>query len=248
VEIFACAGGYDPAFANRTISANDEPLGISSELLVDLHCHTSEGSDDSDLSLERLALTAAARGLDAVCVTDHDAFASEQALKAVGNRAGILLLPGTEINTDAGHVLVFGLTEYRFGFHHPDRLASAVAEANAAMVLAHPYRRALPPGSGFSKSESSAAFSRGMARAVNNPLLGCVDAVEALNGRALAREAEFARAFAASVGIPSVGGSDAHREEGVALCATRFADPVADVAGLIQALKMGNFEPVRLRN
>ena len=115
-------------------------------MLIDLHCHTALRSDDSAASLASLAEVAAARGLDGLCVTDHDAFWPPADLVPVARESGILVIPGCEINTDAGHVLAFGLEEYRFGLHHPEVLAEEVRAAGGAMVLAHPYRRVLPFG------------------------------------------------------------------------------------------------------
>ncbi len=52
-----------------------------------------------------------------------------------------MVLPGCEINTDNGHVLIFGLDRYVFGLHKPDFLVDAVRQRNGAIIAAHPYRR-----------------------------------------------------------------------------------------------------------
>ena len=41
-------------------------------MLIDLHLHVLPHSTDSFLSLEGAVLKAKERGLDAICVTDHD--------------------------------------------------------------------------------------------------------------------------------------------------------------------------------
>ena len=81
-----------------------------------------------------------------VCITDHDQFWTPDELEVASGDSGVVLIPGSEINTDAGHVLCFGVTEYIFGFHRPEKLAAAILAANGAAIYAHPYRRNLPPG------------------------------------------------------------------------------------------------------
>ena len=41
-------------------------------MLVDMHLHECTYSSDSKISLEEIVTTARGRGLDAVCITDHD--------------------------------------------------------------------------------------------------------------------------------------------------------------------------------
>ena len=41
-------------------------------MLVDMHLHECTYSSDSRISLEEIVTIARGRGLDAVCITDHD--------------------------------------------------------------------------------------------------------------------------------------------------------------------------------
>lgn len=218
--------------------------------LVDVHCHTAGPSPDSALSLSQALSDAARAGIDALCLTEHDAFwrPEELADQAGSNdRDGspdagncrVKVIPGAEINTDCGHVLVFGLTAYRFGFHHPLDLARAVQGAGGAMILAHPYRRALPPD----VMPNSTAWDAALGMALESPLLKLVDAVEVMNGRGSDTENQFAAALARAASLPGLAGSDAH-QLGVAGCAvTEFYQPVRNVEDLIRALKSGSFRP-----
>ncbi len=206
-------------------------------MLIDLHCHTVDKSDDSALTLPAIGRLARDRGVEAVCITDHDAFWRPHALDQAGKDAGVLFIPGAEINTDAGHVLVFGLSQYRFGYHHPARLIEAVAQAGGAAILAHPYRRALPPGIG----PGSPGFAAAVERARSNPLLAVVDALEVLNGRGTDAQNEFSASLAEALGMPETGASDAHAEADFSAAATEFERPVSGVDDLIRELKAGRF-------
>ena len=212
-------------------------------MLIDLHCHTADKSDDSALTLPAIGRLARDRGVDAVCITDHDAFWEPDALTRAGKDAGVLFIPGAEINTDAGHVLVFGLSEYKFGYHHPERLIEAVAQAGGATILAHPYRRALPRGIGT----GSPGFTAALERARSNPLLGLVNAIEVSNGRGTDEQNEFSVSLAEALGMPGTGASDAHAAADFGVAATEFERPVSGVDDLIRELKAGRFRPVSFR-
>lgn len=216
--------------------------------LVDIHCHTAGMSLDSSLSLSQALLDAARAGVDALCLTEHDAFWRPEDLADqagsndrdgspdAGNRR-VKVIPGAEINTDCGHVLVFGLTAYRFGFHHPLDLARAVQREGGAMVLAHPYRRALPAG----VTPNSAEYDAALRNALENPLLKVVDAVEVRNGRGTQVETQFASDLARAAGLWGVAGSDAHQAGETGRIATQFDHEVHNAEDLIAALKSGGF-------
>lgn len=214
--------------------------------LVDIHCHTAGMSPDSSLSLSQALSDTATAEVDALCLTEHDAFwrpeelASHEPSGAAGG-ARVIVVPGAEINTDAGHVLVFGLESYRFGFHHPVELAEAVKRDGGAIVLAHPYRRTMPPD----VLPNSAAWDAALAAALANPLLKLVDAVEVTNGRGSDAENRFAAELAMAARMPGVAGSDAHRAGEAGRIVTQFDQPVRCVEDLIRALKSGGFRPAR---
>ena len=77
-------------------------------LIIDLHTHTHPASDDSSMTLDELVLRAREAGLDGVCVTDHDRFLDADEARRVSEAHGLLVLPGSEVTTDEGHLLVFG--------------------------------------------------------------------------------------------------------------------------------------------
>ena len=64
--------------------------------MIDLHTHTT--FSDGTLTPTELVAAAAARGLEAVAVTDHDTIDGVPEALAAGERLGIEVLPGVEIN------------------------------------------------------------------------------------------------------------------------------------------------------
>ena len=65
---------------------------------ADLHVHTA-ASPDGRSSLEALAAAGARAGLQALAITDHDL-----CTPVPPEIGGVLLIPGCEISTRAGHI------------------------------------------------------------------------------------------------------------------------------------------------
>ena len=80
---------------------------IMMSLRADLHVHTT--ASDGTLTPEQVVREAAKTGLGAVGIADHDTVAGIEPGLAAASDAGIILVPGVEINTDYGkdeiHVL-----------------------------------------------------------------------------------------------------------------------------------------------
>lgn len=72
---------------------------------ADLHVHTA-ASLDGRSSLEALTAAAAASGLHAMAITDHD-----QCTPVPPEMHSVLLIPGCEISTKAGHITGLFLEE-----------------------------------------------------------------------------------------------------------------------------------------
>jgi predicted metal-dependent phosphoesterase TrpH len=213
-------------------------------VLIDLHTHSYPKSDDSFMSVEELIETAKTMGLDGICLTEHDCFWSVEEVNALSRKHGFLVLPGCEINTDTGHVLVFGLDQYEFGMHKPDFLRSAVERNGGAVVAAHPYRRRFLEDPGRQLD----ARAEMLARAGSDDLFQICDAIEAVNGRGSAMENSFSQDLGELLRANTTGGSDAHRIEQLGTAATRFQCPIAGLEDLIRELRAGRVQAVDLRD
>lgn len=211
-------------------------------MLIDLHNHTYPKSDDSFMSPDELVDAARLAGLDGVCITEHDDFWSLDHAAELTKRHGILVLPGAEINTDAGHVLVFGLQRYRFGMHKPSFLRAEADSLGAVLIAAHPYRRRYLED----PASDPAVRSEMLDRATADPDFRMFDAVESFNGRGSSNENLFARDLNQILGLPGVGGSDAHRVHQVGTAATRFQRRINSLDDLIEEVRYGRTEPVKL--
>ncbi len=54
-------------------------------MIIDLHCH-SNNSDDSLLSIDEIAAHSKAKGLDGICITDHEYFNNEEELNNISKK------------------------------------------------------------------------------------------------------------------------------------------------------------------
>jgi len=181
----------------------------------DLHTHTehSDGSCPSRSGKRTpcpLFLTleaAAARGLDFVAVTDHNASAHFQDLAELqGYYDDLLLIPGREVTTFQGHANVFGVTaplDFQLGSPRAptmDRILDEVEAARGLISINHP---ALPSGEGCMGCGWTAKtnFAR-------------IPAIEAINGRnssgPLSGVAFWEARLNAGLHVTAVGGSDNH--------------------------------------
>jgi predicted metal-dependent phosphoesterase TrpH len=210
-------------------------------LLIDLHTHTRPLSWDSYLTPDDLIERSKAAGLDGICLSEHDYFWKPEDVEALARRHNYLVLPAGEINTDDGHILVYGIDTYVYGMHRSHELAKHVEAAHGAMVAAHPYRRQMPW-----YQDSRQDYTDALARAARNPAYQFCCALERLNGRGTMKENQFSAALCDHMNMPGTGGTDSHSRTDIGRCATRFEREIASLDELIVELRAGRFEAADL--
>ncbi|MEM2850108.1 MAG: CehA/McbA family metallohydrolase, partial [Candidatus Bathyarchaeia archaeon] len=156
---------------------------------IDIHVHTIYS--DGRGTVREVLKIAKFKGLDGLAITDHNSLKGYFKAKLYGS--GLLIIPGYEIHTDAGHVLVLGLE------HLPpetrriryEELVEWIRRLGGLTVLAHP----------------------AAGRIALNRWMRCKpDAVEILNALYPLHGYSIRRGLniASKLGVPTVGGSDAH--------------------------------------
>jgi len=108
-------------------------LEYSLNLKIDLHIH-SKYSDGHGSPREILDY-AVMKGLDGLAITDHGTL--DGYYEALRYDYDILLIPGYEIETEAGHVLVLGLEVLPFNNEY-ENLLDWVRKQGGISILAHP--------------------------------------------------------------------------------------------------------------
>jgi len=195
-------------------------------MLIDLHCHTRVHSPCSALTPDALVRAARVRGLDGVCITEHDAIWAPADCERLAESMRFVVLRGMEVTTEIGHVLVFGLEAHEPAMATLAGLRRIVRDVDGLMYLAHPSRRygSLPPAD----------------------LASVFDSVEEQNGTEGMLQNDNACRLAAGLRLPGIGGSDAHSVREVGVCATEFSADVRGEEEFLDALRQGAYRARRL--
>ena len=198
-------------------------------LKIDLHIHTCV-SKDAALHPATVIKTAKQRGLDRICITDHNAITGALAAQALD--PGFVIVGEEILTADRTEILAFFVSEWvPPGLPVPEILDRLEAQG-AVISVSHPFDR--HRNQAWSESELAAIVSR-------------LDAIEGFNARAIHNEDnDKAQAFAWAHQLPITAGSDAHigLEIGAAyLEMPLFSNAEEFRAGLPQAQVRGRQSP-----
>ena len=211
-------------------------------MIIDIHTHTYPTSVDSFIEADELIEEAKRIGLDGVCITDHDGFWDHREVEYLSKRHDFLVLPGCEVTTEEGHLLVYGLKKYIFGMHRASFVKDKLDAERGAMIVAHPYRRVYRKGAHTSEE----AYAEMIERGSRNRAFDMANGIEVINGRGLPEENAFSHDLARRFGMPGSGASDAHRLEDLGGCATEFERRIESLDDLITEIRAGRFRAVAL--
>jgi len=210
-------------------------------MILDLHLH-SELSDDSrapvEAYLKLLQRKRAERPLDGIVLTEHRQFDLHRDLRELEDRYGLLILNAAEVETDYGHVLVYGVNAdilARFDF--------ADVRLPAQEVISEVYRLggvALPCHPGRPTVGLCAHYES------KGPLDGVI-AVEALNGGSKKGEDARVQELMRQYGYAGFGGSDSHLVSFVGIVATEFDADIRSMDDLVRELRGGRCRAVDFR-
>lgn len=193
-------------------------------LKCDLHIHTN-ASRDGESSVSEVIAAAKAAGLDAIAITDHDT--TEGALIALREETqGILIIPGIEVSTKQGHLLVLGTTKV---FPPKENVLKTIACAKAegaVTIVPHPFHQ-WRHGVGLHCKEA----------------LRQADAIEAFNSRYIIGTANHrAVKQAKKYQKPLTAGSDAHNCRFVGFGVTEIECTERSVDAILTAIREGHIK------
>ena len=208
-------------------------------MLLDLHSHSVK-SDDGRAKVQNYCQWIRTRDvpIDGFVLTEHRQFDFESDYSDLAAKFDLTILKASEVETEYGHVLVYGVTppmteEYdfsRIGLKLADVIAAANKHGGIA-IPCHPGRTRV----GMCAHIDTYGIPKG------------VTIVEVFNGGSRDNEDDMAHQLAEDNGYLGIGGSDAHIVSHVGKCATRFPHDIHTIDELVAALKAGEFEAVNLR-
>ncbi len=208
-------------------------------MLLDLHTHSIK-SDDGRAKVNNYCQWIRSKDvpIDGFVLTEHRQFDFESDYSALAEKFDLLILKGAEVETEYGHVLIFGVTEAltrEFDFSSINLSLEMVIEKSeqhgAIAAPCHPGR----PRVGMFAHTEEYGIPKG------------VRIVEIYNGGSRENEDQIAIDYAEKLGYQGIGGSDSHIVSHVGRCATQFAAPISNMDDLVAALESGEFEAVSLK-
>src|SRR3990172_5797006 len=107
----------------------------------DLHIH-SNYSSDSGLSVDDIIRRAVEKGLDGIAICDHNTVTgSYHARKRVRELdLPLIVLPGSEVSTTAGHLIVLGIRDNIPPGLTPQETIGIVRQKGGVVIAAHPFK------------------------------------------------------------------------------------------------------------
>ncbi|MBU5434331.1 PHP domain-containing protein [Pseudoflavonifractor sp. MSJ-37] len=194
-------------------------------MLVDMHLHEKTCSSDSFLSLEEIVTIARARGLDAVCITDHDSMGLRDYAAEYSRKVGFPIFVGVEFFSLQGDITAWGIENF------PDHRIDAqpfIDQVNAAggfCVSCHPFRN----------------NKRGLEEHLRK--VKGLHGVEVLNGSTDLEANRTALRYCRELGLQAIGASDAHVPENVAKYVTWLPERVDDLTDFLAQLHSCTTKP-----
>ena len=199
-------------------------------MLVDLHMHEATYSSDSFLSLEEIATVARERGLNGICITDHDSMGLRDTADAFARETGFPIFTGVEYYSLQGDIVAFGIDDIPKGRVSAQDFIDHVKRQGGVCFAAHPFRdnkRGL---------EEHLLEVRGL------------DGIEAFNGSTSMEANLEALEHCRILGIQPVGASDCHVLRKIGVYATILPDDVFEIGDFVHSFRKGRCRPAGYAN
>lgn len=189
-----------------------------------MHIHIKYRSRCSNLSVDDLYHNLSDK-YDGVCITDHHKLRTIKEHLFHGEK---FMLFGVEISCQRGDILAYGIEYYPHANKHlkAERVLQNIHNQGGVAVCAHPFTNR---HTGFGEEVYNYEF----------------DALE-ING---ALEEDFHRTTedaAKTMGIPLIGGSDAHSITQLNTVGTKFEIPITSIKDVVEAIKNKKCKPIRI--
>ena len=211
-------------------------------MILDMHVHTA-ASDDSNATIEGyIELILAYRRFhpfDGFIVTEHRTYTRGLNLQRYWDEYGVLVLQGVEMDTNLGHLLVYGLNDRVLDridvtkrMHDGRRIIPELTNLGAVAAPSHPFRESV--------------FGNVIERDFTE--VAGVSILESLNGQNSPTQNERATALCTTHNLRRLGGSDAHyvHPDWFLVSATEFEDTITSAADLVEVLHYGTYRPILL--
>ena len=194
-------------------------------MLVDMHLHECTYSSDSKINLEEIVTIARGRGLDAVCITDHDSMGLREYAAEYSDRTGFPIFVGIEFFSLQGDITAWGIEDYPGCRVDAQEFINHVNKAGGFCVSCHPFRN----------------NNRGLEE--NLRAVKGLHGVEVLNGSTALEANRRAFSYCRELGLKTIGASDAHTTGQIGKYATWLPEKVDRLEDFVEQLKTRQVRP-----
>jgi predicted metal-dependent phosphoesterase TrpH len=192
---------------------------ITEPLYADFHIHTVYSPDSLVQPKILVDMLAAHSFIKVAAVTDHDIVRGCRAtIELASAYPDILIIPGVEISTAQGDMVVLGTEELPPKPWTPEGVADFAKSVGGVSIVAHPFRE-------YGMGERARNYK--------------VDAIEVLNGGSSKQANDQAKEFAKSLGLPGTAGSDAHQVSEL-FSVYNKVEATLDVDSVLKAIRKGS--------
>ena len=200
----------------------------------DMHCHTKEGSLDGKVPIEEFILELKKKGFDGMLVSDHNSYGGYRVWKRdIRDRKfrDFVVLKGIEYDTiDAGHILVI----------MPEGVKLKILELRGLPVhflieIVHKNGGILGPAHPCGEKYLSILNTRKHRNRL--AVMDRFDFLEGFNACESRESNRRASEIADQFGLPTFGGSDAHKEDCIGFGFTEFDGRVESESDLIALVR-----------
>jgi len=180
------------------------------------------------MNLREIVAEAKRKGLDAVCITDHDAMGLGPYAVQISAEEEFPIFVGVEYLACEGDIVALGIDSLPAPHLGAQEFIDYVAAHGGICIAAHPYR----------------SNSRGLGDMLFT--LKNIIGAEAYNGSTTPLENKMAMHTCKEAGLKPFGASDAHTTVQVGLYATEIPGHFTTIAELVDAIKTRECRPVCL--
>ena len=194
-------------------------------MFIDLHNHELTCSKDSFLSLKRLVELAKEKGLDGICLTDHDSMGLKEYAEAYSKEVNFPIFVGVEYFSLQGDITAWGIDSFPQERVSAQEFIDFVNKSGGFCVACHPFRN----------------NNRGLEE--NLKTVKGLGGIEVLNGSTDIDANRKALKYCKDLGLQPVGGSDSHWESAVGKCVTWIPKKVTTLEEFVQIMKTEKCKP-----
>ena len=194
-------------------------------MLVDMHLHALPHSTDSFITLEQIVHLAKEKGLDAICLTDHDSMGGKDFAEEYSRKVDFPIFVGLEYLSLQGDITTWGVETFPETRIEAQAHIDFVNSVGGFCCACHPFRN----------NNRGLEENLGRVRGLHG--------VEVLNGSTPMETNRIALRWCRELGLQPIGGSDAHVVKQVGKYATWLPERVDNLQDFIALLRSRPVKP-----